>query len=326
MLQFEINRDLNLTPTVEIQLDGAEQLPTIQHIETILLDTPSPSFTPLKELKELEYRLVKEISSSEFIASHPMFGTVLVKKCRKDSEDYERFCLESKILRTCQSAHIQRLFETWEVEEFQYISLEHTNQTLRQLMSHGFHPMQLMYCIEQFIDGVAFLHSYQVAHFSITPENIGIFYQPNGSFVCKIMNFDQAQEFDYIYSQDFQEKVQKKEISLSNYSSYEFIVTDLTDGQLYNEKADVWSLGCIIYELLTYRQFMYYNDAALENKMDLCILQASELEVYSDEYQLAKDIMLKCLQKNVTERFEAYELVQLVIQYIKEEYDESAYL
>lgn len=325
MLQFEIYRDLNMNPTIDIQLDDADQPSTIQHIETIQLDTP----TTLKELNEYrdEYRLVKEISSSEFIASHAIFGTVLVKKFRKeDSEDLSRFCLESKILRTCKSAHIQRMYETWEDVEFQYMSLEYTNQTLRQLMSHGFHPMQLMYCIEQFIDGVAFMHSYQVAHFSITPENIGIFYQPNGSFVCKIMNVHQAQEFDYIYSPEFQEKVQKKEISLSNYSSYEFIVTDLTNGQLYNEKADVWSLGCIIYELLTYRQFMYYNDAALENKMDVCIVQASELEVYSDEYQLAKDIMMKCLQKNVTERFEAYELVQLVIQFIKEEYDESSYL
>ena len=96
---------------------------------------------------------------------------------------------------------------------------------------------------------------------------------------------------------------------------------EIVQSQAYTEKADIWSLGCIIYELITFTQpFSAGNPLTVAKKIvdgDYEGLQVSDH--YSN---LLIGVIKKCMTANPKFRPDSVELCQLMVPVIMQQMDD----
>ena len=96
----------------------------------------------------------------------------------------------------------------------------------------------------QLIQGIKLLHSYNIVLKSITPLNILLDKNNN----AKIGRFDMIYDFNDEY------------LFLQNEELLSYVSPEIINGSPDNKKCDVWSMGCILYELLFKKKaFDYYE-------------------------------------------------------------------
>ncbi|KAK3261228.1 hypothetical protein CYMTET_29855, partial [Cymbomonas tetramitiformis] len=96
-----------------------------------------------------------------------------------------------------------------------------------------------------------------------------------------------------------------------------YLSPELCEGKPYNHKSDVWAIGCVLYELTTFRHAF---DATNLPALVMSIVQAQYTPVptsYSDEL---RQTVQMCLMKNPEDRPDVQELmaVPIVKQYINQ--------
>ena len=125
--------------------------------------------------------------------------------------------------------------------------------------------------ITQICCGLKEIHEANLIHRDLTPENIFI----NEKSEIKIGDFGEAKKLD---SND------KYAISIKG--KYQYIAPEIIKGKKYNNKIDIYALGCIIYELFTLNT--YYIDKLIENKDGKI-----DLDIYDIKWQTLIDLLLK---------------------------------
>ena len=99
--------------------------------------------------------------------------------------------------------------------------------------------------IKQICIGIKEIHNKNIIHRDIKPENIFI----NNNNEIKIGDFGISKLFNRKY--EYIQTVKKA-------GSIEYMAPELLRDGIYNQKSDMYSLGCIIYELFNLSR--YYND------------------------------------------------------------------
>ena len=89
-----------------------------------------------------------------------------------------------------------------------------------------------------------------------------------------------------------------------------YMAPEIIKGQKYNEKVDIWSIGVITYMLLSGR-----NPFPGKNKNEVKYLIVSkEVDLTKPYFKnvstQAKDFIMKCVNKNIEERFSAKQLLK----------------
>ena len=138
--------------------------------------------------------------------------------------------------------------------------------------------------ITELSNGLKDIHSNNVIHRDLKPENIFI----SSDHLIKIGDFGISKILDGTdYAKTFA-------------GTYSYMAPELINGEKYSKKVDIWSLGCIIYELCTLnRCFDSNNILELVNKINSGIHGKIDLNYYNDYLQ---DIIDLCLKKNDKER------------------------
>ena len=90
--------------------------------------------------------------------------------------------------------------------------------------------------IQQICMGIKEIHNLKLENLDLKPENIFM----NDNMDIKLGNFDLSKQINF-------DKTNTKNKSGDNY----YIAPELLIKGIYNEKSDIQSLGCIIYELFT---------------------------------------------------------------------------
>ena len=138
--------------------------------------------------------------------------------------------------------------------------------------------------ITELSNGLNDIHSKNVIHRDLKPENIFI----SSDYLIKIGDFGITKILDGTnYAQTFA-------------GTYNYMAPEIINYNKYSKKVDIWSLGCIIYELCTLnRCFDSYNIIELGKKIDSGIHGKIDLNYYNDYLQNIIDLSLK---KNDNER------------------------
>ena len=126
--------------------------------------------------------------------------------------------------------------------------------------------------IKQICIGLRAIHSCGIIHRDLKPENIFIDEQ---NFNIKIGDFGISKKAPY---------------TLTQIGTNSYIAPEIMQGKKYNNKVDIYSLGCIIYELFTFRQ---YNADKLSND-----IQEIDSDYYDSKWQELIDKLLDTIPEN----------------------------
>ena len=124
--------------------------------------------------------------------------------------------------------------------------------------------------IKQICIGIKEIHKMKIIHRDLKPENIFM----NKNMEIKIGDFGISKQLNKEYT------LTKNKLGTEYYIAPEII----KEGK-YNEKSDIWSLGCIIYELFHLR--IYYKDKLMND------IQKINKDIYNYKYQKLLDLILQ---------------------------------
>jgi hypothetical protein len=170
---------------------------------------------------------------------------VALKVLRVDSDDLrERFLHEARLAARLQHPNIVTIYDVGAHEDQPFIAMEFiAGETLGQLV-HRRAPLALsrrIALMEQVCVGLAYAHRHGIVHRDVKPANLMI---SRDSGVLKVLDFGVAGRVDADPGAEGQMLM-----GTPNYMSPEQVV-----GQPSDHRSDIFSVGLVLYELLTYHQ------------------------------------------------------------------------
>lgn len=168
--------------------------------------------------------------------------TVPIEQLRKEGADAEaRFLREAQSAGRLSHPNIVTIYDVGETDGLAYIAMEYlSGPTLRDLMDHGRMPLDLaLDTARQMAEALAFAHAHGVTHRDVKPSNVVVTGQ-RGQIkltdfgIAHLANSEQTQAGQMLGS--------------PRYMSPEQAMGREVDG-----RSDIFSLGAVLYEMLTGR-------------------------------------------------------------------------
>ena len=247
------------------------------------------------------YRL-KEISP------HKIYAIKSIDKARISKNDINNLEKEIDIISSLDHPNIAKFYETFNDEKYFHIITELCRgKELTKLLKQNGGKIKEKNCriiIMNILNGINYCHSHGVVHCDLKPDNI-IFQTPNEE-----IEKDEDNNINYLDLKliDFGLSSRIKKNGKLNHTvgtSY-FIAPEILKGE-YDEKCDVWSIGVILYYLLS-GKYPFTGKTHLEIFENI---QKNEpifnKIIFNDVSKNAIDFIKKCLVKTPNERLSAKE-------------------
>ena len=247
-----------------------------------------------------DYEMVKKISKATFgdiyLVYHNKTKTKrclkVYKKMKMESTNQNKFEEEIELIKKLDHPNIFEIYEFYDDEETFYLITEYLEggELFDFISSSGELNEKLAFIIiEQVLSAVNYLHKHNIIHRDLKPENL-LLVTKNDPTKIKLIDFGTSKKF-------------KKGDILSNPLGTCYYVAPEVIRRGYNEGADIWSCGVILYILLCgYPPFNGKN----ETEIFLSILKN---EVKFDEKDWggisedAIDLVYNMLRKFPVQRF-----------------------
>src|SRR5436309_9100500 len=166
---------------------------------------------------------------------------VLHEHYGSDEAHVERFRREARAVATLSHPNIVTVIDRGEHEGRQFIVFEYVEgENLKQLIEQR-GPAPVAYALElaiQVARGLSFAHQQGLVHRDVKPQNVLL----NGDGQAKVTDFGIARSLDVQHGMTQTGAV----LGTSDY-----IAPEQAQGQTVSEQTDVYSLGVVLYELLT---------------------------------------------------------------------------
>ena len=214
---------------------------------------------------------------------------------------------EAEILSKFNHDNIVKYYGSSKTKEYFYILMEYCDSNdLRYFIKEQKDKSQLIEennlynIIMQICLGIKEIHDKNIIHRDLKPENIFL----NKKYEVKIGDFGISKEF-FSYKQ--------YTVTQNKQGTLHYAPPEILTGGKYNKKADIWSLGCIIYELLTLR--IYYKDNIYDD------IAKIDNTIYNDKWQRLIDSLL---EKQFDKRPDINTVINFLITIIGKEIDENS--
>lgn len=200
---------------------------------------------------------------------------------------------ELSILQKCSHPNIMVANEMLEDEENYYIITEllEGGELFDRLIELGsFSEQTAAHIVKQVVLALNYMHSQNMVHRDLKPENILLESKSNDEIDVKLADFGFSCFFDP--SQGMSLKL----------GSPLYMAPELVQGQTYNQKVDIWSMGVITYMLLSGKN-PFPGRNKQETQRMICVGKVDmEKEAFKTVSADAKDFVKKCLIVNVKDR------------------------
>ncbi|XP_008417616.1 death-associated protein kinase 1 isoform X1 [Poecilia reticulata] len=152
--------------------------------------------------------------------------------------------------------------------------------------------------LKQILDGVLYLHSKQVAHFDLKPENIMLLSRSVPHPRIKLIDFGLAHKIDF--GNDFK----------NIFGTPEFVAPEVVNYEPLGLEADMWSIGVITYILLSGAS-PFLGDSKQETLANVSAVDYTfDEEFFSNTSALAKDFIKRLLIKDPKKRMTIQDTLQ----------------
>lgn len=199
------------------------------------------------------YRIGQQLASGGFGAVFEIEclddGWTGVAKLLKEAENtrgLERFRREVRLQTQMSHPGIVRI-RTMNLENSQpWFAMDRAEQNLRSFLQAGTKGEQLLPLFIEVARAIEYAHANGVIHRDIKPENILLFRESSGDLKPKVSDFGLGRHIDRTTLTLTQDAVM---LGTMAYAAPE----QMTDGHRVDARADVYSLGKLLYEILTGR-------------------------------------------------------------------------
>lgn len=173
----------------------------------------------------------KQISSGNLVALK------VISKRGRSNKELKGFRRECEIQRNLNHPNIIQMLESFETENEIVVITEFAHKELTSILSKaGFLPEeQVQHIVWDLVSALFYLHSNRVLHRDLKPQNILLDINNN----AKLCDFGFARNMS-----------RGTHVLTSIKGTPLYMAPELIDEQPYDYTADLWSLGCIIYEML----------------------------------------------------------------------------
>ena len=227
-----------------------------------------------------------------------LFAIKTLKKEGISSYQFNLLKSEVNILSNLDHPNIVKYFGAFEDNYYVHIVMEYLKgYDLYKIISlkkyTGFDEKDMCEIIQQLLKALSFIHSQNIIHRDIKPENI-LFANKRDYSTLKLIDFGLATTSNK----------DTKTVGTPYYMSPETI-----DGRA-NARSDIWSVGVIIYLMLTGKYaFNAEKGENLYHKIKNDEIDMKPL-IESQCSEEAKDFICKCLKKNYNERMSTTECLE----------------
>ena len=277
--------------------------------------SPPPAETLRMPLKELatgtlfarRYEVIEELGKGGMGRVYKVFDKKIKEKVAlkllspeisSDEETVERFSNELKYARKIIHKNVCRMFDLGEEEGTHYITMEYVSgEDLKSMirMMGRLSPGQAVSITRQVCEGLEEAHKLGVVHRDLKPQNIMIDREGN----ARIMDFGIARS------------LKAKGITDGGIiiGTPEYMAPEQVEGKEIDERADIYALGVILYEMLT-------GKVPFEGDTPLSIAVKHKTEMPQDPRKLnaqmpldLSQLILNCLEKDRNKRPQSAEEV-----------------
>eukprot|EP00670_Eutreptiella_braarudii_P008577 CAMPEP_0174313616 /NCGR_PEP_ID=MMETSP0810-20121108/5102_1 /TAXON_ID=73025 ORGANISM="Eutreptiella gymnastica-like, Strain CCMP1594" /NCGR_SAMPLE_ID=MMETSP0810 /ASSEMBLY_ACC=CAM_ASM_000659 /LENGTH=512 /DNA_ID=CAMNT_0015422455 /DNA_START=101 /DNA_END=1636 /DNA_ORIENTATION=+ len=181
--------------------------------------------------------LVRDLKHQEFVVKE-----VALSNTTTAEKDLAR--MEIKVLQKVGHPNVVRYIEHFEDSKHLYIVMEYAESgDLGKLLKGAVLPMSEEEILDYFVQmcmALQHIHSKQILHRDLKPQNL---------FLCKNKKVVKVGDFGISTILRSSSAVAKTQCGTPYYFSPE-----LCQHKPYNNKSDVWSLGCLLYEMMALRR------------------------------------------------------------------------
>ena len=243
-----------------------------------------------------EVLLVRPAESQE---TGPFFA---LKKVPLDLEDRPRSVAidtEVRILATLQHPYIVTYYDSFIEDHTLFIVMEYAEagDLLHRIKeaktaAHPIPEEQIWTWAAQLLQALTYLHSHKIIHRDLKSRNV--FLSQSGE--VKLGDFGIARKLQIT-----------EDLATTNIGTPYYLAPEVCTGNGYDMKADVWSLGCVLYELCTWRRpFEGESIATIIQKVLNAVYEPIEDDLYSEDL---RSFIYSMLRKDPSTRPSASELL-----------------
>jgi tetratricopeptide (TPR) repeat protein/tRNA A-37 threonylcarbamoyl transferase component Bud32 len=236
-----------------------------------------------------QYQIIEYLGEGEMGQVYKVLDTkakeevvlkVLMSEIAPDDKTFRRYRKEFKSARKISHKNVCRLYHLGTSKGTRYITMEYVSgEDLKASMKRlgQFTAGKAIFTAKQICEGLAEGHRLGVIHRNLKPQNIMVDQFGN----VRIL------DFGILYSQKTEKETTAGEIDATS----EYMSPEQAEGQEVDKRSDIYSLGLILYEMLTNR--LPYREDILKS--------------LSTEHQIPEalsQLILKCLEREKEKRFQ----------------------
>jgi serine/threonine-protein kinase len=250
-----------------------------------------------------KYRIDREIGAGGMgtvvAATHLQLGTQLAlkflnEKIKGSANSVERFTREARACAQLRSEHVCRVSDFGVEGDTPYIAMDLlAGVDLARLLDTG--RVDLAIAVDfviQACTGLAEAHAHGIVHRDLKPGNLFLTRRPDGMPLIKVLDFGVAK---IPVDDDISLTKTSHIVGSPGYMAPE----QLRSSKTVDQRADLWALGVILYELISGRH-PFYAEAVTEVALKIAMDEPPQLAEAPDELRA---IVMRCLAKEAEYRF-----------------------
>ncbi len=225
----------------------------------------------------------------------------VINKLKLSIKNYKLICHEVKIMKLLNHPHIVHLEDYFEDDEFIYIIMEYlSGGDLLEYVGENLLTEKISAkIIKEIARGIKYMNLFGLIHRDLKPENI-VFAKKNDITTLKIIDFGLTKTLG-------NDEKAKEAIGTITY-----LAPEVFTHKPYNHKVDIWSIGIILYFLLS--GFLPFDDENLDQdiiaKKVVFSHQEYPKDVFGDISNSCLRLIDKCLEKNPDKRISINEFLK----------------
>jgi len=233
---------------------------------------------------------------------HKEFAVKCIKKDMVEGEDIKLLRREVQIMKKLDHPNILKLFEVYEDDKqfFLVMELVKGKELFDKIVERGMYSERdASNIIYQVVSAVDYLHQNGIAHRDLKPENL-LSAGEGENEIIKIADFG----FSKSFAGDDAEKL------MTSCGSPGYVAPEILTAESYDKSVDMWSVGVIIYILLSGYPPFYADSAPALFKKIMDVKYDFDDSVWDDISDSAKDLIRNLLVKEPSKRFTAKQCLQ----------------